>query len=181
MMHFFCRNSPGAQCRKSQKRQKSLICVHWLCLACLFSKGPITRLHCLWLVIMTASAVVAMDINLQKIRTSTTMLLGMTYCERRKCILTYNIVQGNTVIPQLCLVTFQKYWLSFAQNCNGNPASEQQQKKRETHLEKLEEYSVMDGIYTGTSSASSIILKREKKNKEVWIHIFHVPASLESF
>lgn len=132
-------------------------------MASLFSKAPITHLHCLWLVIMTASAVVAMDINLQKIRTSTTMLLGMTYCDRRKYILTHNIVQENTVIPQLCLVTFQKYWLGFAQNFNGNPASEQQQEKRETHLEKFEEYSVTDRIYTGTSSASSIILKREKK------------------
>lgn len=69
----------------------------------LSSIAPITHLHCLRLAIMTASAVVAVEVNLAKCRTSTSMLLGLTY---------FHSLEGRS-FHNCVLSTFWKYCLNF--------------------------------------------------------------------
>lgn len=68
---------------------------------------------------MTARAVVAMEINLSKFRTSTTILLGMTSC-RTKDVFSLRETQS---FPNCVLLPLRKILLKFdAHICNGNPA-----------------------------------------------------------
>lgn len=57
---------------------------------------------------MTASAVVAVEINSAECRTSTSMLLGLTYRNRRKHFFVASSLIGRAVISQLCVVNVLK-------------------------------------------------------------------------
>lgn len=81
---------------------------------------------------LTTSAVVAMEINLTKFRTSTAVHLGMTYQDKRKHLMCrITSFSGDAFFfLQLRLIAISKILLIafFAQICYGNPASDMQQK-----------------------------------------------------
>lgn len=67
---------------------------------------------------MTARAVVAIEINMSKFRTSTTILLGMTFFHSD----TFSL-RENAVISQVCFITTSKNMVKFhAHICNGSTA-----------------------------------------------------------
>lgn len=72
---------------------------------------------------MTASAVVAVGVHLPKFGTSTAVLLGTTYHERRKHVFFYSHIITQQKLSHFTIVFYrlrQQRW-SFGHICNGNP------------------------------------------------------------